>query len=213
MTRAMVWFRRDLSLEDNLAWSKATVDHAEVLPVYILDRRLLDTAGPYRRRQFIARRRARRRTARGRRPPHRRGRRSRRRRYATRPRTWPTPSTGTTTSPSAQPLSHPRPRCARGTAACTASRKCSSATSNFATPRRGNSITPRSASRVIRHRIGAGRRLQRRTALKGRLVIELVAARQLFIPGTFVAVADAPIMVRSRAIDARRRRKRGDARA
>ena len=54
MTRAMVWFRRDLSLEDNLEWSKATVHHAEVLPVYILDRRLLDTAGPYRRRQFIA---------------------------------------------------------------------------------------------------------------------------------------------------------------
>ena len=54
MTRAMVWFRRDLSLEDNLAWSKATVDHAEVLPVYVLDHRLLDAAGPYRRRQFIA---------------------------------------------------------------------------------------------------------------------------------------------------------------
>ena len=50
----MVWFRRDLSLEDNLAWSQASVDHAEVLPVYVLDHRLLDAAGPYRRRQFIA---------------------------------------------------------------------------------------------------------------------------------------------------------------
>ena len=54
MTRAMVWFRRDLSLEDNLAWANATLDHAEVLPVYILDRRLLDTAGPHRKRQIIA---------------------------------------------------------------------------------------------------------------------------------------------------------------
>jgi deoxyribodipyrimidine photolyase len=50
----MVWFRRDLSLEDNLAWSQATVDHAEVLPVYVLHHRLLDAAGPYRRRQFTA---------------------------------------------------------------------------------------------------------------------------------------------------------------
>ena len=50
----MVWFRRDLSLEDNLCWANATVDHAEVLPIYVLDRRLLDTAGPHRKRQIIA---------------------------------------------------------------------------------------------------------------------------------------------------------------
>lgn len=54
MTRAMVWFRRDLSLDDNLAWASATVDYNEILPVYIFDRRLLDAAGPYRRRQIIA---------------------------------------------------------------------------------------------------------------------------------------------------------------
>ena len=54
MTRAIVWFRRDLSLDDNLAWATATVDHAEVLPIYVFDRRLLDVAGPYRRRQLIA---------------------------------------------------------------------------------------------------------------------------------------------------------------
>ena len=54
MTRAIVWFRRDLSLDDNLAWATATVGHAEVLPIYVFDRRLLDAAGPYRRRQLIA---------------------------------------------------------------------------------------------------------------------------------------------------------------
>ncbi len=54
MTRAIVWFRRDLSLDDNLAWATATRDHTEVLPVYVFDRRLLDSAGPYRRRQLIA---------------------------------------------------------------------------------------------------------------------------------------------------------------
>lgn len=54
MSRALVWFRRDLSLDDNLAWAGATSDHTEVLPVYILDHRLLDAAGPYRRRLLIA---------------------------------------------------------------------------------------------------------------------------------------------------------------
>ena len=54
MTRAIVWFRRDLSLDDNLAWTGATTDHAEVLPVYVLDPRLLDAAGPFRRRQLLA---------------------------------------------------------------------------------------------------------------------------------------------------------------
>ena len=54
MTRAIVWFRRDLSLDDNLAWSSATTDHREVIPVYVLDPRLLDAAGPFRRRQLLA---------------------------------------------------------------------------------------------------------------------------------------------------------------
>ena len=54
MTRAIVWFRRDLSLDDNLAWTGATTDHAEVVPVYVLDPRLLDAAGPFRRRQLLA---------------------------------------------------------------------------------------------------------------------------------------------------------------
>ena len=47
--RALFWFRRDLSLDDNLAWAAATSDHAQVLPVYVLDRRLLDSAAPFRR--------------------------------------------------------------------------------------------------------------------------------------------------------------------
>ena len=54
MTRAIVWFRRDLSLDDNFAWAGATVDHTEVLPVYVFDPRLLDTAGAHRRRQLVA---------------------------------------------------------------------------------------------------------------------------------------------------------------
>jgi len=54
VTRAIVWFRRDLSLDDNLAWTGATTDHAEVVPVYVLDPRLLDPAGPFRRRQLLA---------------------------------------------------------------------------------------------------------------------------------------------------------------
>ena len=54
MTRAIVWFRRDLSLDDNLAWASATQGHRDVLPVYVFDPALLDRAGPYRRRQLIA---------------------------------------------------------------------------------------------------------------------------------------------------------------
>ncbi|MGZ6956576.1 MAG: cryptochrome/photolyase family protein [Acidimicrobiia bacterium] len=46
--RAVVWFRRDLRLHDNPAWSAATAGHAEVLPVFVLDPVLLAGAGPYR---------------------------------------------------------------------------------------------------------------------------------------------------------------------
>jgi deoxyribodipyrimidine photo-lyase len=54
VSRAIVWFRRDLSLVDNLAWAAATTDHREVVPVHVLDRRLVDAAGPFRRRQHLA---------------------------------------------------------------------------------------------------------------------------------------------------------------
>ena len=49
MARALVWFRRDLRLDDNPAWSAATRECDEVLPVFVLDPTLLDAAGPFRR--------------------------------------------------------------------------------------------------------------------------------------------------------------------
>lgn len=37
---AVVWFRRDLRLEDNPAWAEATSDHDEVRPLFIIDPKL-----------------------------------------------------------------------------------------------------------------------------------------------------------------------------
>ncbi len=54
MSRAIVWFRRDLSLTDNHAWAQATADHDEVIPLVVLDDRLLEAAGPFRRAQYLA---------------------------------------------------------------------------------------------------------------------------------------------------------------
>ena len=71
MTRAIAWFRRDLSLDDNLAWASVTRAHTEVLPVYVFDRRLLDSAGSHRRRQLIASVAALATSCRARRIPHR----------------------------------------------------------------------------------------------------------------------------------------------
>ncbi len=50
----LVWFRRDLRLRDNPAWAAATQERDAVIPLYVLDPRLLATAGPYRRRYLIA---------------------------------------------------------------------------------------------------------------------------------------------------------------
>jgi deoxyribodipyrimidine photo-lyase len=50
---ALVWFRRDLRLDDNPAWGAATSQFKYVIPLYVLDPRLLDAVGPYRRRQLI----------------------------------------------------------------------------------------------------------------------------------------------------------------
>ena len=50
----LVWFRRDLRLSDNPAWSAATAGHGSVAALYVLDDRLLDAAGPFRRRQLLA---------------------------------------------------------------------------------------------------------------------------------------------------------------
>ncbi|HEY1741015.1 MAG TPA: deoxyribodipyrimidine photo-lyase, partial [Acidimicrobiia bacterium] len=45
MHRSVVWFRRDLSLDDNLAWADATHSSHEVVPLFVLDERLLAPAG------------------------------------------------------------------------------------------------------------------------------------------------------------------------
>ena len=50
---AIVWFRRDLRLDDNPAWAEATATHRRVLALYLLDRRLLGAAGPFRRRRLL----------------------------------------------------------------------------------------------------------------------------------------------------------------
>jgi deoxyribodipyrimidine photo-lyase len=40
MSKAVVWFRRDLRLTDNPAWAAATANHDEVQALYVIDRRL-----------------------------------------------------------------------------------------------------------------------------------------------------------------------------
>ncbi|MCU0312084.1 MAG: DNA photolyase family protein [Acidimicrobiales bacterium] len=49
----LVWFRRDLRLDDNPAWAAATATHARVVALHVLDPRLLDRAGTLRRRRFL----------------------------------------------------------------------------------------------------------------------------------------------------------------
>lgn len=50
----LVWFRRDLRLDDNPAWAAATSSCDAVVPLFVLDARVLDAAGPFRRRQLVA---------------------------------------------------------------------------------------------------------------------------------------------------------------
>lgn len=50
----LVWFRRDLRLEDNPAWAAATAEREAVIPLFVLEPRLLAAAGPYRRRYLLA---------------------------------------------------------------------------------------------------------------------------------------------------------------
>ena len=52
MGRALVWFRRDLRLADNPAWSEACSDHS-VLPVFVLEPGLLRAAGGFRKHQLF----------------------------------------------------------------------------------------------------------------------------------------------------------------
>ena len=51
----LVWFRRDLRLDDNPAWAAATSERTRSsCPLFVIDPRLLDRAGPFRRRQLLA---------------------------------------------------------------------------------------------------------------------------------------------------------------
>ena len=50
----VVWFRRDLRLEDNPAWAEATSAHGEVVAVFVVEPRLMNAAGALRRDQLLA---------------------------------------------------------------------------------------------------------------------------------------------------------------
>jgi deoxyribodipyrimidine photo-lyase len=50
----VVWFRRDLRLDDNPAWAAATAAHDQVIALFVLEPRLMDTAGQIRRDQLLA---------------------------------------------------------------------------------------------------------------------------------------------------------------
>ena len=52
--RAVMWFRRDLRLDDNPAWGAATASSGTVVALFVVDPRLLAGAGPFRRRQLLA---------------------------------------------------------------------------------------------------------------------------------------------------------------
>ena len=50
---SIVWFRRDFRLDDNPAWAAATRASDEVIPLLVIEPRLLEAAGPYRRQAFL----------------------------------------------------------------------------------------------------------------------------------------------------------------
>ena len=50
----LVWFRRDLRLDDNPAWAAATSERRYVVPLFVLDPLVFERTGPYRRRQLLA---------------------------------------------------------------------------------------------------------------------------------------------------------------
>jgi deoxyribodipyrimidine photo-lyase len=52
--KGVVWFRRDLRLTDNPAWSQATRDHDEVTALFVVDPAFWDLAGENRRNQLAA---------------------------------------------------------------------------------------------------------------------------------------------------------------
>ncbi len=56
--RTLVWFRRDLRLDDNPAWSAATRTSSEVVPAFVIDADLWDRVSPQRRGMLAANLRA-----------------------------------------------------------------------------------------------------------------------------------------------------------
>ncbi len=54
----VVWFRRDLRLDDNPAWAAATAAHDQVVALFVLEPRLLNASGPIRRDQLLGHLRA-----------------------------------------------------------------------------------------------------------------------------------------------------------
>lgn len=50
----LVWFRRDLRLDDNPAWAAATAANDEVIALFVLEPRLVDAASASRRDQLFA---------------------------------------------------------------------------------------------------------------------------------------------------------------
>lgn len=50
----LVWFRHDLRLDDNPAWAAATSAHKFIVPLFVIQPKLLESVGPFRRRQLIA---------------------------------------------------------------------------------------------------------------------------------------------------------------
>lgn len=49
----LVWFRRDLRLDDNPAWASATNSHATVVALFVIDPALLDKAGGFRAARLL----------------------------------------------------------------------------------------------------------------------------------------------------------------
>jgi deoxyribodipyrimidine photo-lyase len=49
----VVWFRRDLRLDDNPAWADATATHDDVVALFVLEPRLLRASGLLRRNQLL----------------------------------------------------------------------------------------------------------------------------------------------------------------
>ncbi len=50
----LVWFRRDLRLDDNPAWAAATAAHHEVIALFVIESALMNSSGPIRRDQLLA---------------------------------------------------------------------------------------------------------------------------------------------------------------